>query len=56
MIVLSYKKLNEEGKYVEETRLFIDERDLNRYLLDKLDCIKLDNSNPIIVTGIWKVE
>ena len=51
MIVLSYKKLNEEGKYMEETRLFIDERDLNKYLLDKLDDI-----NPIIVTGIWKVE
>lgn len=51
MIVLSYKKLNEEGKYIEETRLFIDERDLNRYLLDKLD-----NINPIVVTGIWKVE
>ena len=51
MIVLSYKKLNEEGKYLEATRLFIDEVDLDRYLLDKLDDI-----NPIIVTGIWKVE
>lgn len=51
IIVLSYKRLNEEGKYLEETRLFIDERDLNRYLLDKLD-----DTNPIIVTGIWKVE
>lgn len=51
MIILSYKKLNEEGKYMEETRLFIDKVDLDRYLLDKLDDI-----NPIIVTGLWKVE
>lgn len=51
MIVLSYKKLNEEGKYTEETRLFTDEGDLKMYLWAELYC-----DNPIIITGMWRIE
>ena len=51
IFVLSFKRMHKLNGYMDETHIFHYVEDLRMYLYNELLC-----SNPIIVTGIWKVE